>query len=296
MNGAAMSPTVVTPAVLRKWPLPSSESDKNSRGRALVIGGSVANPGAAMLAARAAMRVGAGKVRLVVPEPVAIPIAVQQPEAMVRGAPCGPDGDLTLAALPVIRELADGVDAVLIGPGMLDPQLAAELMESAAPGLQGTVVLDALAVAWLNDDPGRAGRFDSLVVSPNLSELAITLGEDEDDVVGDPVTAVRTLSERTGAVVTSGGASTWIAAPDGRLWRSDEGGRGLGVSGSGDVKAGVVLGLAARGASAEQAAVWAAYLHGSAGGRLASRFGPVGYLAGELPGELPQALLEIGEG
>ena len=289
------SPTVVTPAVLRQWPLPRSNADKNSRGRALVIGGSVSNPGGAMLAARAAMRSGAGKIRLVVPEPVAIPLAIAMPEAMVRGAACTSDGDLSPDALPVIQEMTDGADAVLVGPGMLEPRLAAELMEAASSSLRGTVVLDALALAWLTEDPTRGRRLDSLLLSPNLSELAITLGEEADAVESDPVAAVRRLAELTGAVVTCGGSSTWIATPAGDLWRSDEGSRGLGVSGSGDVKAGVMLGLAARGAPPEQAAVWAAYLHGTVGGRLASRFGPTGYLAGELPGELPRALLEIGE-
>ena len=104
----------------------------------------------------------------------------------------------------------------------------------------------------------------------------------------------RGLAALTGAVVSSGGASTWIGTPDGRLWRSDDGHPGLGVSGSGDVKAGILLGLCARGAEPVQAAVWAAYLHGTIGGRLASRYGPTGYLASELAAEVPQALLEIG--
>ena len=77
------------------------------------------------------------------------------------------------------------------------------------------------------------------------------------------------------------------------LWRAEDGGPGLGVSGSGDVKAGIVLGLCARGADPAQAAVWGAYLHGAIGGRLASRYGPYGYLSRELPAEIPQALLEV---
>lgn len=158
---------------------------------------------------------------------------------------------------------------------------------------RGRTLVDALALAWLTEDPARGHRFDSLVLSPNLTELAITLGEEPDAVTADPAAAVLRLAERTGAIVTSGGSSTFIAAPDGRLWRSDEGNPGLGVSGSGDVKAGIVLGLCARGADPLQASVWAAHLHGTIGGRLASRFGPTGYLVSELPAEAPQALLEI---
>jgi NAD(P)H-hydrate repair Nnr-like enzyme with NAD(P)H-hydrate dehydratase domain len=84
-----------------------------------------------------------------------------------------------------------------------------------------------------------------------------------------------------------------MAAPDGRLWRDESGGDGLGVSGSGDVRAGITAGLLARGATAEQTAVWAAYLHGRAGERLASSIGSLGFLARELPREVPGALAEI---
>ena len=86
----------------------------------------------------------------------------------------------------------------------------------------------------------------------------------------------------------------WVAAPDGRLWRDDSGGAGLGVSGSGDVRAGITGGLLARGADPAQAAVWAAYLHGRvrrAAGR--RRSGRLGFLARELPPEIPRALAEI---
>jgi NAD(P)H-hydrate repair Nnr-like enzyme with NAD(P)H-hydrate dehydratase domain len=90
-----------------------------------------------------------------------------------------------------------------------------------------------------------------------------------------------------------GGVTSWIAAPDGRLWRDETGSAGLGVSGSGDVRAGITAGLLARGAEPEQAAVWAAYLHGRTGERLASSVGRLGFLARELPAEIPRALAEI---
>ena len=91
-----------------------------------------------------------------------------------------------------------------------------------------------------------------------------------------------------------GGATSWIAAPDGDLWQDESGGAGLGVSGSGDVRAGITGGLLARGADPAQAAVWAAFLHGRAGERLASSVGRLGFLARELGAEIPRALAEIG--
>ncbi|WP_345711231.1 NAD(P)H-hydrate dehydratase, partial [Kineococcus glutinatus] len=98
---------------------------------------------------------------------------------------------------------------------------------------------------------------------------------------------------RTGATVAAGGGESWVAAPDGRLWLDASGGAGLGVSGSGDVLAGLVAGLCARGAAPEQAAVWASALHGRAGERLASSVGRLGFLARELPAQVPRVLAEI---
>jgi NAD(P)H-hydrate repair Nnr-like enzyme with NAD(P)H-hydrate dehydratase domain len=84
-----------------------------------------------------------------------------------------------------------------------------------------------------------------------------------------------------------------VSTPTGDQWSDPSGGAGLGVSGAGDVRAGVVAGLLARGAEPAQAAVWAAHLHGRAGERLASTVGPVGFLARDLAGQLPPLLAEI---
>ena len=286
-------PVVVTPTLLREWALPAQDGSKNARGRALIVGGSVANPGGVLLSARGAMRSGAGKIQMVVPDPVAVPLAVAMPESLVRGAPHDGAGHMTPGCADIVREYGGAVDATLLGPGMLDVANAVAVVDAVAGELRGTVVMDALALAWLTEDPARGKRFEGLVVSPNEHELALTLGVEDEDVEGDPAAAALELAKRTGAIVASGSPSTYVACPDGRLWRVDEGNAGLGVSGSGDVQAGIVLGLCARGADPAQAAVWAAYLHGTIGGRMASRYGPGGYLAGELTGEIPQALLEL---
>ena len=286
--------TVITPAVLREWPLPGVEGGKESRGRALVVGGSVQNPGALILAAEASLRAGAGKSQVVAPDPVAVPIGVAVPEALVQGGPVAGSGDLAPGASGFVAELCPEAEAVLIGPGLLDPAGAADLVAACVPHVSSVLVLDALGLAWVTPDPSRVRDFAGrCVLSPNLAELALVLGEDADAVEADQAGATLRLAAATGAVVTSGGTTTWIATPEGALWRAEDGGPGLGVSGSGDVKAGIVLGLCARGADPAQAAVWGAYLHGAIGGRLASRYGPYGYLSRELPAEIPQALLEV---
>jgi len=212
----------------------------------------------------------------------------------VQGGPAAESGDLAPGASGFVAELCPEAEAVLIGPGLLDPAGAADLVAACVPHVSSVLVLDALGLAWVTPDPSRVRDFAGrCVLSPNLAELALVLGEDADGVEADQAGATLRLAAATGAVVTSGGTTTWIATPEGALWRAEDGGPGLGVSGSGDVKAGIVLGLCARGADPAQAAVWGAYLHGAIGGRLASRYGPYGYLSRELPAEIPQALLEV---
>jgi NAD(P)H-hydrate repair Nnr-like enzyme with NAD(P)H-hydrate dehydratase domain len=81
-----------------------------------------------------------------------------------------------------------------------------------------------------------------------------------------------------------------VTAPDGRLWRHEGGNVGLAVSGSGDALAGIIGGLAARGAPLEQAAAWGVALHARAGARLAEANGPLGYLARDLPSQVPMLM------
>ena len=89
------------------------------------------------------------------------------------------------------------------------------------------------------------------------------------------------------------GAETFIATPYGEVFHYSEGDVGLATSGSGDILSGILVGLLARGATLDQAAVWAVYLHGAAGNRLKRRIGPVGFLARELSGEVPALISSL---
>jgi NAD(P)H-hydrate repair Nnr-like enzyme with NAD(P)H-hydrate dehydratase domain len=158
------------------------------------------------------------------------------------------------------------------------------------------VVVDAVASAYLTEEPkGLAHLGGRAVLTVNVTELARTAGVDESDVEDDPVAVAREVAERCGVVVLCGGTGKCVAEPGGDAWRIDGGGPGLGVSGSGDVQAGIVAGLVARGADAAQAAAWGGYLHARIGERLAAAVGTVGFLARELPPQVPAALAELGQ-
>jgi hydroxyethylthiazole kinase-like uncharacterized protein yjeF len=220
--------------------------------------------------------------------------ATALPEALVQGLAESDGGAVRAEAADAIRDLAKSADAVLIGPGMVDAEETQGFADRLLPHLEGPVALDALGLASVTADVRCLEHLDARVVlTPNPTELAIALHTDERSIDEDPAEAALQLAGRARAAVGLGGATSWIAAPDQRLWRDDSGGAGLGVSGSGDVRAGIVAGLLARGADPVQAAVWAAHLHGRAGERLAATVGRLGFLARELPAQVPAVIDEI---
>jgi ADP-dependent NAD(P)H-hydrate dehydratase len=286
--------TLVSPQVLRDWRLPEPTGGKEARGSILVVGGSTETVGAVLLAAEAALRSGAGKLQVVVPSKVAPHVSISLPEALVRGVPSTEAGAIQGSSAELFLDLAQQASAVLVGPGMADEPETRRLVEQLLPELQGPVALDALGLAAVTADPACLQHLGgNVVLTPNPTELAIALHVEPGEVDDDPAGAARRLSEQTDAVVGLGGATSWIATPDGRLWADESGGAGLGVSGSGDVRAGIVAGLLARGAGPDQAAVWAAHLHGRAGERLAATVGRLGFLARELPPEIPRVMAEV---
>jgi hydroxyethylthiazole kinase-like uncharacterized protein yjeF len=285
-------PTIVTPALLRDWPLPAPSGDKDDRGRTLIVGGSRETGGAILLAAAAALRSGAGKLQVAGPESLLEVLTLGLPEALVRPLPEAGHGAIAGQAGERLKDLVPDASSVLVGPGLTDVDAAAELTRSVVGAATGPLVLDALALSGITADADILAAH-AAVLTPNRAELAISAGVARQEVEDDPGRVALLLAERVGVVVSVGGATSFVVTPDGRMWTDSAGGVGLGVSGSGDVHAGVVAGLLARGAQPAQAAVWAAHLHGRAGERLASTVGRLGYLARELPAVIPAVLLEL---
>ena len=287
-------PTPVTPRLLREWPLPAPGSDKESRGVVLVVGGNRGTPGAVILSGEAALRVGGGKLQVGTAAKTSGQVGLALPEALVAGLPQDDSGDLAVEAAQEVVELADGAAAVLLGPGLLDPAAAADLLAVVVPEVTCPVVVDALGSAYVTRHPDGLHHLDGCcVMTVNPTELARTLQVDDDEVERDPVGATVRLAKQARSVVLCGGTRKIVATPDGDTWQVVEGGPGLGVAGSGDVQAGFVAGLLARGAEPAQAAVWGGYLHAVAGDRLADEVGPLGFLARELPALAPRLLAEL---
>ena len=289
----------VTPALLKRLalPRPDAQGDKDDRGRVLVVGGSAQVAGAVLLAGVAALRAGAGKLQLATVSSAASALGMAVPESLVVALPQARSGEIAGArAAPLLAEYAGATSALLIGPGMTVERSAHALVHALVRRLgdDATLVLDAAAIFALRTDPSLLHSLGGrAVITPHAGEMATLLGIDKGEVESAPSRVAREAAERFGAVVALKGAESWIAEPGGPMYRYTKGSVGLATSGSGDTLAGIITGLAARGAPAAHAAVWGAYLHGAAGQALARRLGPIGYLARELLDEVPLVLRRL---
>jgi hydroxyethylthiazole kinase-like uncharacterized protein yjeF len=270
---------VLDEALLKRLPLPAPQGgDKDERGRVLAIAGSSEVPGAAILTGVAALRAGAGKLQVACEGGLVTALGVAIPEARV----------FAIRQARVIEALGR-CDAAVIGPGLIDETAASDLARTiaAAPGAQ-PLVIDAAALCEL----GTVAR--PLVLTPHAGEMAKLAGAEKDEVEADPAAFALKTARKLGAVVALKGAVTHLAAQDGRILRHDGGSIGLATSGSGDVLAGIVAGLLARGAEPLAAAAWAVVVHARAGAALSARIGAVGLLARELLDEIPGTLRRLG--
>ncbi|MFG1430774.1 NAD(P)H-hydrate dehydratase [Xanthobacter sp. V2C-8] len=255
------------------FPVPRRSGHKYDRGHAVVVSGGAWTSGAARLAARGALRAGAGLVTVACPA-AALPLQAASYAAIMARPMEGPDD---LSAL-----LADArLHTVLLGPGLGVGEATRRLAALAAPGRR--LVLDADA---LTAHAGAAGAVadlarlaQALVVTPHDGEFA-RLFQDEAEVRGAPGKLARTraAAARLGAVVVLKGPDTVVAAPDGRAAIAENAPPYLATAGAGDVLAGFTLGLLAQGMPAFEAAAAAVWVHGEA----ARAAGP-GLVADDLP-------------
>lgn len=303
MAAPSLEPVTVDAAALRAWPLPmpGSDGDKEERGHVLVLGGSREMPGAVILAATAALRAGAGKLTIATGESVAQLVALAIPEARVLALRETAEGGFLPEAVGALDPLADKVNAVLIGPGMKDEAATAVLVRALLPRLDGSdtsVVLDACAMGVILHAGSQAPfRFTvPVILTPHAGEMAHLSGRRKEEIAADPDSAALDAARAWNALVVLKGARTVLAAPDGAHWQHEGGNVGLAISGSGDTLAGIIAGLAARGASLAQASCWGVALHARAGDALAERFGVLGYLARELADAVPALMQQIARG
>ncbi len=288
------APKLIDDRLLQRWPLPKLPriADKAARGDVLVVGGSSQVPGAVLLAGRAALRAGAGRVQLATASSVAHALAVAFPEARVVGLPQTRTGELAANAAGALGRELEACGALLLGPGMSDDVAVKPLLERARRARCAcTLVLDAAALRVLRARrPLSAPRLAGIIATPHAGEMADLWSCERAEAEAEPLRVARAAAQALGVVMVLKSTETFIVDPDGTAFRNVAGNPGLATAGSGDTLSGVIAGLAARGAAPLQAAVWGVYLHAKAGEVLKRKMGGLGYLASELAAEIPRLM------
>ena len=246
-------------------------SHKGSFGSAGILGGAPSMVGAAFLAGRAALKLGAGRVYLGLLDPNPPACDLQQPELMLRRPSTLLQADLT---------------ALVCGPG-LGGSLEAITLLDAAIASELPLVLDADALNLVtgegNLQVALASRGNPAILTPHPAEAARLLECSTPEVQTDRIAAAQEIAERYHCHVALKGCGTVLAAVDGRFWVNSTGNPGMATAGMGDVLSGLIVALLAQGWPAVSALLAGVHLHGAAADRLvASGTGPIGLTAGEV--------------
>ena len=273
-------------------PRPPETSHKGLFGLALIVGGSRGMAGAAVLAGLAALRSGAGLVRLAVPDVCADLVASFEPSYMVVGLPSDAEGRIAAAARDRIVELARAATVVALGPGLGRSGELDELVGWLYRHLDRPMVVDADALNALSMRPEvLAGHKAVRILTPHPREFARLLGGREITRPQRP-TEAKQFAARYGVVLDLKGHESCIT--DGtRLGINTTGNPGMGTGGTGDVLTGIITALACQGLSAYDATRLGAHVHGLAGDLAVAEIGQVPLIASDLIRFLPEAFRQV---
>ena len=288
--------SLLTPeAVTRLLPVRRPSAHKGTFGHVGIIAGSPGKTGAAAMAAKAALRTGAGLVTVATPRGVNAVLECKLLEAMTYPVPDTTDQTFSLKGFDLLSSFITARSAVAIGPGISTQSETVELVHRLLAQMERPCVLDADALNAV------AGRPESLlrcrapvILTPHPGEMArLVKTESSQTVNRDRLATALTFAQAHRAIVVLKGARTVLANPDGRLAICPTGNPGLATGGTGDVLTGMIVALLAQGLSAWDAACAATYLHGLAGDLAASACGEMGMIAGDVIEHIPYAINQL---
>jgi NAD(P)H-hydrate epimerase len=281
-------------ALLPERPL---DAHKGTFGTALICAGSVNYTGAALLSGKAAYRVGAGLVTMAVPQPLHAALAGQFPEATWVTLPHRL-GFISQIAANILKSNLERATALLIGPGFgLDPSTG-KFIENILPEIKIPVVFDADGLKLLSKIEDWYQKIPTgAVLTPHPGEMSVITGLTKDEIQNNRQEIALKYARMWGHVLILKGAFSVIAAPDGRVTVIPVASPTLARAGTGDVLAGLIVGLRAQGLSAYQSAVAGAWIHARAGMEAGRKLrGSASVLAGDVLDAVPTVLSELGAG
>lgn len=302
-------------------PLRASDAHKGTFGTALIAAGSINYTGAALLAGKAAYRIGAGLVTMAVPAPVHLALAGHFPEATWILLP-HEQGVISASAADVLTRNLERITALLIGPGFGMEDTTKEFIENLLMG-KSSPKKSSAQLGFVHSSTGKkdekSGQLPPLVVdadglkllakiydwaktlpapailTPHPGEMSVLTGLSKEEIQADREGIAARFAKEWGHVVVLKGAFTVIAAPDGRTTVIPVATSALARAGTGDVLAGLIVGLRAQGVEAYDAALAGAWIHARAGLEAAEALGgTASVLAGDVLDAVSDVLAELG--
>ncbi len=264
---------------------------KNRSGQVFVLAGSPGLSGAASLCSEATIRSGAGLAVLGIPAGLNAVMEQKLTEVMTTPLPETAHGSVSFAAKKIIAEKIEWADAVAAGPGLAVTSDTTRLVKWLVKHSRTALVLDADA---LNCLAGEAELLQSakasVILTPHAGELARLVGRKREDLLADPVSTVRQVSQELSCILVLKGAPTVVGSPDGDVFINSTGNPGMATGGTGDVLTGVIASLLAQGLQPIDAAVAGVFVHGMAGDIVAKKVGQAGLIASDVVAQLPAAM------
>jgi ADP-dependent NAD(P)H-hydrate dehydratase / NAD(P)H-hydrate epimerase len=277
-----ITPRDIQPFVMARF----ATSHKGTYGHVAIVAGSPGRSGAAVMAARGAVRSGAGLVTVATDHDTAAIVHAGSTESMTLHVE-GDDASAVIAAF-------EGKTAAVIGPGLRDDEACYEYVRQLVSHTDLPLVIDASA---LNAFAGRLADINPhghpRVITPHPGELARLSGTSTKEIAEDRIGAARAAAKACRCIVVLKGYQSLIAEPDGHVWVNPTGNPGMATGGMGDVLSGMIGAFLARGLDPIDAAMVSAYLHGLAGDMLKEQMGDTGLAATDLAERIPYAIQRV---
>jgi NAD(P)H-hydrate epimerase len=272
-------------------------SHKGTFGHALLVAGSSGKPGAACLAAEAALRAGVGLVTVGTVTSAQTVIVSHIAEAMTERLDETPEGTLSEAAIEKVLTLANDRDVLAIGPGVLTHESTRRLVQTVIGRRTRPTLVDADGLNCLAPWPeDLSGDGVPLILTPHPGEMARLVNLSNREVLENRVGVARAFALKRSVILVLKGNRSLIASPDGQVYINPTGNAGLATAGSGDVLTGIMAGfLAQKPDRPLESVIAAVYLHGLAGDLAAAKIGMRSMMASDVTRHLGEALKQIAE-
>ncbi|MBN2531031.1 MAG: NAD(P)H-hydrate dehydratase [Deltaproteobacteria bacterium] len=291
IQGRLLTETDVRPL----FPKRRVDAHKGTMGHLAVVAGSLGKSGAAVMAARAAMRAGTGLVTIATTQNARPTIESRCLEVMVETVIEKPDAALTDKDVKKLATLVEGKTAVALGPGLTTAPGISALSMRLLQMLEIPAVIDADGINILAKDPSGAGRIIApMVFTPHPGEMARLTGKSTAQVQADRIEITRKTAQWHKVTIVLKGAHSVIASPDGEIYINPTGNEGMASGGMGDVLTGIIGSYLAQGMSPFHAAMAGTYIHGLLADRCVQKKGKAGLIASDLIAELPYLQNEWG--